>query len=147
MLVQMTLTLMQGHSGSAKAKTQRCMLSATKQLSIKLATTVGHFLLDLDLANVNMACPSRFPFRKMEDRSLEGGKKYWSCHMKEIQCGEDCQRSVTAAGMRMHHVLIILTLTFIQGHTYLNGEHYKCWIISEPVQVMPIKLAVNIVRR
>ena len=32
------------HSGSAKAKNQRCMLSATKQtISIKLATTVGLF--------------------------------------------------------------------------------------------------------
>ena len=51
------LGLMQGHSGSAKAKTQRCMLSATKQAiySIKLATTrVGQFLRksDHDFANV-----------------------------------------------------------------------------------------------
>ena len=54
-LVLMTVTLMQGHSGSAKEKIQRCMLSATKQaITIKLATTVGHFLrdLDLDFANV-----------------------------------------------------------------------------------------------
>ena len=44
MLVLVTLTLMQVHSGSAKAKSQRCILSATKQaISIKLATTVGHF--------------------------------------------------------------------------------------------------------
>ena len=58
MLVLMTLTLMQGHSGSAKARNQRSMLSATKQaISIKLATKVGHFLrdLDLDFANVYMA--------------------------------------------------------------------------------------------
>ena len=49
-LVKQNLTLMQGHSGSAKAKNQRCTLSATKQAkSIKLATTVGHFLLDLGL--------------------------------------------------------------------------------------------------
>ena len=42
MLVLMTLTPMHGHSVSAKAKTQRFMLSATKQaISIKLATTVG----------------------------------------------------------------------------------------------------------
>ena len=61
MLVAMTLDSMQGHSRSAKANHQRCMLSATKQtLSIKLSTTVGHFLcdLDLDFANVYMACPS-----------------------------------------------------------------------------------------
>ena len=37
-LVLMTLTLMQGHSGLAKAKNQHWMLSATKQaISIKLA--------------------------------------------------------------------------------------------------------------
>ena len=27
--------------------------------------------------------------------------------------------TVTASGMRMHHMLIMLTLTFIQGHTDL----------------------------
>ena len=42
MLVLMTLTLMQGHSTSAKATNQLCMLSSTKQaISIKLATEVG----------------------------------------------------------------------------------------------------------
>ena len=59
----MTLALMQGHSGSAKAKNWRCMLSATKQtISIKLTATVGHFLrdLDLDFTNVYMACPTCF---------------------------------------------------------------------------------------
>ena len=30
--------------------------------------------------------------------------------------------TVTASGMRMRHVLIILTLTFIQGHADLNHE-------------------------
>ena len=65
MLVLMTLTLMQGHSGSAKAKNQRCMLSETKQaISIKLATTVDLFfkyiLHDLDFANVYMASPTCF---------------------------------------------------------------------------------------
>ena len=55
MLVLMTLTLMQGHSGLVNAKRQRCMLSATKHaIRIKLATAVGHFLhdLDFDFANV-----------------------------------------------------------------------------------------------
>ena len=60
--------MMQGHSGSTKAKpNQRCMLSASKPaISIKLATTVGHFLreLDLDFANVFFlffsACPACF---------------------------------------------------------------------------------------
>ena len=38
MLMLVLMTLMQGHSGSANAKDQQCMLSATKQaISIKLA--------------------------------------------------------------------------------------------------------------
>ena len=48
--------------------------------------------------------------------------------------------------MRMHHVIIILTFTFIQGHTDLNHEHNKCLIISETIQTMPIRFAVKIVR-
>ena len=49
MLVSMTLTLMQGHSGSAKAKSQRWIISTSKQaISIKLATTVSQLLRDLD---------------------------------------------------------------------------------------------------
>ena len=54
--------------------------------------------------------------------------------------------TVTASGMRMHHVLIILILTFVQGHTVLNREYKKCSIISEIVQPMPITFAVKIVR-
>ena len=52
--------------------------------------------------------------------------------------------TVTASGMRMHHVLIILTLTFIQGHTDLNHENNKCSIISDAVQAMTIQFAVKI---
>ena len=37
--------------------------------------------------------------------------------------------TVTASDMIMHHVLIILT--FIQGHTYLNHEKNQSSIISE----------------
>ena len=50
MLVSMTLTLTQDHSGSAEAKqNQRWMISTSKQaISISFATTVGHFLHDLD---------------------------------------------------------------------------------------------------
>ena len=47
--------------GRGKTKNQRCMLSATKQaISSKLATTVCHFVRDLDFANVYMAWPSRY---------------------------------------------------------------------------------------
>ena len=53
---------------------------------------------------------------------------------------------VTASDMRMHHMLIILTMTFIQGHTDRNHENNKCLIISETMQAMPIKFAVKIVR-
>ena len=50
------LTLMQSHSGLAKAKIQCWIISTTKQAtSIKLATTVVHFLRDLDFENVYMA--------------------------------------------------------------------------------------------
>ena len=45
----------------------------------------------------------------------------------------------------MHHVLIVLTLTFIEDHTDLNHENNKCSIILEKVQAMPIKFAVMIV--
>ena len=48
--------------------------------------------------------------------------------------------------MRMHLVLIILILTFIQGHTDLNHENNKCLIISETIQAMPIKFALKIAR-
>ena len=39
--------------------------------------------------------------------------------------------------MRMHRVLIMVTLTFIQGHTDLNHENNKCLIILETVQAIP----------
>ena len=53
---------------------------------------------------------------------------------------------VTSSDMRMHRMLIILTSTFIQGHTNLNHENNKCLLISETIQSMPIKYAVKIVR-
>ena len=53
---------------------------------------------------------------------------------------------VTASDMLMHHVLIILTLTFIQGHTDLNYENNKCLIISETIQAMPIMFAAKMFR-
>ena len=46
----------------------------------------------------------------------------------------------------MNHVLIILTLTFILGHTDLNHENITCLIISETIQAMHIKFAVRLVR-
>ena len=49
--------------------------------------------------------------------------------------------------MRMHHVLMILTLTtFIQGYLDINHDNNKYSVISENVQAMPIKFAVKIVR-
>ena len=41
--------------------------------------------------------------------------------------------TVTASVTRMHHELIILTLTFIQGHTYQNHENNNSLIISETI--------------
>ena len=45
--------------------------------------------------------------------------------------------TVTATDMRMHHVLIILSLTLIEGYTDLNHKTnniYKYLIISETVR-------------
>ena len=53
--------------------------------------------------------------------------------------------TVTASDMRMHHVLIILTLIFSYGHTDLNHENNKCSIISGIIHAMPIRFAVKIV--
>ena len=58
LLVSMTLTLIQGHSGSANAKISVECSRANKQaiiISIKLAKTVRPVLRDLDFANVYMA--------------------------------------------------------------------------------------------
>ena len=52
---------------------------------------------------------------------------------------------LSASDMRTHRVLVIVTLTFIQGHTDQNHEN-KCLIISESIQAIPIKFAVKIVR-
>ena len=50
--------------------------------------------------------------------------------------------TVTVSGLLMRHVFkIIVTLTFIQGHTDLNREDNKCLIISETIQAMPITFA------
>ena len=53
---------------------------------------------------------------------------------------------VTASDMRMHRVLILLTLTFIRGHPDRNHENNKCLTISKSIQAMPIKFAVKVVR-
>ena len=54
--------------------------------------------------------------------------------------------TVTASDMVMHHVIIKLILTSIQGHTELNRKNNKRSIISEIVQAKPIEFAVKIVR-
>ena len=46
----------------------------------------------------------------------------------------------------MYRVLIMLTVTFIQGHRDLNHENNQCSIISETVLAKPIMFAVKIVR-
>ena len=44
--------------------------------------------------------------------------------------------TVIASDMIMHHVLIVLTLTFIQGLTDLNHENNKYLIVSETIQAI-----------
>ena len=51
---------------------------------------------------------------------------------------------VPASDMIMHHVSLILTLTVIPGHTRVNHENNKYWIISETVKAIPIKCAVRV---
>ena len=53
--------------------------------------------------------------------------------------------TVTVSVTGMHHVLIMLTLSFITGHTYLNHGNNNCTIILETVQAMRIMLDVKIV--
>ena len=63
-----------------------------------------------------------------------------ACLSMCVSLASDCSETVgvtivkfgtlAASGMRMHHVLITLTLIFIQGHTDLNYENNKCLIIS-----------------
>ena len=52
--------------------------------------------------------------------------------------------TVTASVTRMHHMLIVLTLTFTHGA--LNHENNTCLIISETIQAMPIKFPMKILR-
>ena len=63
---------------------------------------------------------------------------------------DDCLRQRTDKQLNntiMYHVLIILTLNFIQDRIDLNHETNKCLIISETIQAMPIIFAVKIVRQ
>ena len=53
---------------------------------------------------------------------------------------------VTASDMAIYHVFILLNLTLIQGHIDLNHENHTFWIISDTVQAIHIKFAVNIIR-
>ena len=59
MFISMTLTMLQGHIGSSKAKIKCRIISTTKQAtaSIKLATKVGQFVRDIDFANLYIAWP------------------------------------------------------------------------------------------
>ena len=53
---------------------------------------------------------------------------------------------VTASNMVLYHMLLILTLTYIHGHTDLNHENNTCLIISETVPSNPHHVAVKIVK-
>ena len=61
MLILASLTLISGHSGSAK-QIIGGELSRQIAISIELVTTVGHFVRDFDFGNVYMACSSCFRF-------------------------------------------------------------------------------------
>ena len=69
------------HSGSAKAKNKRCMLSATKQArGIKPATKVGRFLRDLDFAKfiwLDQLVSSSFFARKTNKQPQPSNRNYY----------------------------------------------------------------------
>ena len=67
-LMSMTLPLMQGHSGSAKAKNHRCMLSAWRDL-------------DTDFANVNMTCPTCLSSAPRFPPAAQLTVGYWVCSL------------------------------------------------------------------
>ena len=46
--------------------------------------------------------------------------------------------TVTASDMRMHHVLTILTLILMEGHTDRNHGNNKCLILSETIQAISL---------
>ena len=52
--------------------------------------------------------------------------------------------AMIASDMGFYHVLIKLSLTFIQGYTELNAENNECLIISKTIQAMPMTSAVKI---
>ena len=53
-VVSMTLTLMQGHSGSSEGENQICIISTTKQaIQIILAAKLGHDRLNFSLKIVS----------------------------------------------------------------------------------------------
>ena len=57
-----------------------------------------------------------------------------------------CPSQAIPRKLKMHHVLIILTLTFNQSHIDLGHESNQCLVISESIQAMPIKFAVKLVQ-
>ena len=90
---------------------QRCMLSATKQaISIKLATTVGHFSrdLDLDFANVYMACPACCGVFASQTVSLE----IWKLPISSAQFGY------------IIHNLAILTMWHYYNNNRCTTDNY-----------------------
>ena len=72
-------------------------------------------------------CPSQVISQSLSRKRLS--------HQYHIKLG-----TVTASDMLMQHMLIILILTFIQGHTDLNHGNNKCLII---IYAMPIRFAVE----
>ena len=73
-LISMTLTLMQGDSGSAKVKNQCWIISTTKQATSIEATAVGHVLPELYFENVYMACRTCCFLQTPSDVQKTGGE-------------------------------------------------------------------------
>ena len=104
------------------------------------------FLRDLNFANLNMACHFVLVATFAYLTYMTSSARTYVCVSVPRKRFEETLEviiikhgTVTASGMGMHLMFIIVTLAFFQGHTYLNHDNDKCSIISETVQAIPIK--------
>ena len=92
-LYSMTLTLMQGHSGSANVRIQYWIISTTKQaMSIKLATTVGHFMWPW-LRDVYMDWLSCFSFFSFSSPDILPAMRWIRRGLRDVLTIKNGQRS------------------------------------------------------
>ena len=108
MVVLMTLTLMQGHSGSAKENIQLWIISTTKQaIKIKLAAKVGH---DKFYFSLNPSVP---------EVSNYSDTISVSCKTYVWNLGSQCLHSERAFGVQTKDVIL---LSCLRGHLDMTSN-------------------------